>query len=549
MILLNMGLYITILLGRALQRLFFGQLRALEVEHLYERSWFAVTETCLAMTIFRDEFDIRFIILFGLLLLVKIFHWIVQDRVEFMEQAPNPSVGWHVRMQTITAILAAIDLAMIVYAVQYTRTRGPSMMIIFGFEYTILLSLVLSTFVKYLLHSYDLRRNRPWEEKSIYIFYVDLMHDFEKLVTYFCFFGIVVYYYSLPLHIVRDLYMTLRSFIHRCRDLIQYRRATANMNERYPDATPEELSATDRVCIICREEMDIAGDNVGQAAPVNNGQPRARAGGRGPAAGGPRPIAHPDTPKKLYCGHIFHFHCLRSWLERQQSCPTCRRSVLEQPSAAAAQQAAGRPPAGGAPGNAVNDFQAFWQQHQQLFAGGVLHAAPGVNTPGPSIQPQANGGATAAGPIHTLVGESQNLPTSSIPDGMMFPITLTPLIPLTGAHSGQPQTIPPVLDHLSDEQLRSMEGRSREAMMERIRALQNIQHQLTGVITQLMQISQIIPPSAATPGAESGSGIGASRSGYDDGAGVNAGAGSSSSSSAAKEETVDRKGKGVAQES
>jgi E3 ubiquitin-protein ligase synoviolin len=35
------------------------------------------------------------------------------------------------------------------------------------------------------------------------------------------------------------------------------------------------------------------------------------------------------TPKKLPCGHIFHFYCLRSWLERQQSCPTCRRTVLD----------------------------------------------------------------------------------------------------------------------------------------------------------------------------------------------------------------------------
>jgi E3 ubiquitin-protein ligase synoviolin len=40
------------------------------------------------------------------------------------------------------------------------------------------------------------------------------------------------------------------------------------------------------------------------------------------------------TPKKLPCGHIFHFYCLRSWLERQQSCPTCRRSVLENTSSA-----------------------------------------------------------------------------------------------------------------------------------------------------------------------------------------------------------------------
>jgi len=38
-------------------------------------------------------------------------------------------------------------------------------------------------------------------------------------------------------------------------------------------------------------------------------------------------------PKKLICGHIFHFHCLRSWLERQQTCPTCRRPVIQAPPA------------------------------------------------------------------------------------------------------------------------------------------------------------------------------------------------------------------------
>jgi E3 ubiquitin-protein ligase synoviolin len=107
--------------------------------------------------------------------------------------------------------------------------------------------------------------------------------------------------------------MTLRSFVQRCRDLIQYRRATANMNERYPDATTEELNATDRICIICREEMDAAVPNA--AAPgVQAPQP---------------PRSSNNSPKKLACGHIFHFNCLRSWLERQQSCPTCRRSVLQ----------------------------------------------------------------------------------------------------------------------------------------------------------------------------------------------------------------------------
>ena len=55
------------------------------------------------------------------------------------------------------------------------------------------------------------------------------------------------------------------------------------MQTAFPDATEEELDAADRICIICREPMTSA--------------------------------------KKLRCGHMFHFHCLRSWLERQQTCP------------------------------------------------------------------------------------------------------------------------------------------------------------------------------------------------------------------------------------
>ncbi|KAJ3328187.1 E3 ubiquitin-protein ligase hrd1 [Blyttiomyces sp. JEL0837] len=134
MVLLNFGLYLTIIFGRFLQRVFFGELRALEVEHLYERSWFAVTETCLAMSIFRDEFDVRFIILFASLLVVKIFHWIAGDRVDFMDQGNNPSWTFHLRMTSIMTILLSIDLGMLWYSIDYTLGKGPSMMFIFGFE-------------------------------------------------------------------------------------------------------------------------------------------------------------------------------------------------------------------------------------------------------------------------------------------------------------------------------------------------------------------------------------------------------------------------------
>ena len=41
-----------------------------------------MTESLLAFTIFRDDFDIPFVIMFGFLLFIKCFHWLMADRVE-----------------------------------------------------------------------------------------------------------------------------------------------------------------------------------------------------------------------------------------------------------------------------------------------------------------------------------------------------------------------------------------------------------------------------------------------------------------------------------
>lgn len=59
-------------------------------QHLMERSWYAVTETCLAFTVFRDDFSPRFVALFTLLLFLKCFHWLADDRVDFVSAETSP---------------------------------------------------------------------------------------------------------------------------------------------------------------------------------------------------------------------------------------------------------------------------------------------------------------------------------------------------------------------------------------------------------------------------------------------------------------------------
>jgi E3 ubiquitin-protein ligase synoviolin len=84
LVILGMTFYYVVLSGKLIQRLWFGPLRALEIEHLYERSWYSVMDTCLALTIFRDGFDLLFVIRFVTLIFIKTFHWITGDRVDFV---------------------------------------------------------------------------------------------------------------------------------------------------------------------------------------------------------------------------------------------------------------------------------------------------------------------------------------------------------------------------------------------------------------------------------------------------------------------------------
>ena len=90
-----------------------------------------------------------------------------------------------------------------------------------------------------------------WESKGLIVFYLELATDLLHLVLYVLFFLIIMMFYGIPLHLIRDLYWTFRTLRIRIQDFIRFRRATANLSTRFPDATPEAIEQ-DSVCIICR---------------------------------------------------------------------------------------------------------------------------------------------------------------------------------------------------------------------------------------------------------------------------------------------------------
>ena len=80
------------------------------MERINDRVSQAVMETCLAMTIFRDEFNAEFVAMFTILTFVKVFHWLIQDRVDYIETTPSISRLQHFRVVSFMLTLLVSNI-------------------------------------------------------------------------------------------------------------------------------------------------------------------------------------------------------------------------------------------------------------------------------------------------------------------------------------------------------------------------------------------------------------------------------------------------------
>jgi E3 ubiquitin-protein ligase synoviolin len=196
MILGNMVIVMTMLLGRMTKKIFLGSLRDAEVEAVYENARFAITETCLALTIFRDEITMRVGGLFLALLFAKVFHWLSLARLEYIEQSEIVTRLVHVRMVLLMGMMFAMDAVFVALAVHTTMEDGPNVTFLFGFEFLILSITIVSIFGKYLLYLVNLRSDGAWANKSTYQFCLELFADVVTLFVYIIFFMIIFTHYG-----------------------------------------------------------------------------------------------------------------------------------------------------------------------------------------------------------------------------------------------------------------------------------------------------------------------------------------------------------------
>jgi E3 ubiquitin-protein ligase synoviolin len=139
LVLSNLALLLLFLCARCVKTLFLGRLREAEVERLYELGRHELMETCLALTIFRDQFDSTLLFMFLALISVKLFHCLAHKRLEYVETTPALRFLAHARLLLFLFLLLTVDAACLNYAASRTlyhlrNGQRPTSLLLFSFE-------------------------------------------------------------------------------------------------------------------------------------------------------------------------------------------------------------------------------------------------------------------------------------------------------------------------------------------------------------------------------------------------------------------------------
>jgi E3 ubiquitin-protein ligase synoviolin len=199
----NMVFALALLLAQIMIKVFFGSLRDVEYELIMERAKYSITETCLALTIFRNDLSPSVFAFFLSLLFLKVFHWLSRSRVDYLEQVARVSLSAHTGLFLMLTMLIIIDSTICYKCILFAHAKGKTVIVLFAFEFGILVLTALNNFVRYLVNLVDGLYENGLHYKGLYFMILDLICDGLKFCTYAGFFCLVFVYYGLPIHIIR----------------------------------------------------------------------------------------------------------------------------------------------------------------------------------------------------------------------------------------------------------------------------------------------------------------------------------------------------------
>ncbi|KAJ2451169.1 hypothetical protein EV183_003802 [Coemansia sp. RSA 2336] len=287
--LVNALVAVVSLARKALVQLVFGRLALNEVHHSYDRilNFVLFKVVSVRATLDADWEDLAIwtaaYCCFGALYLVG---GLARDHLEGMRLSPaQAGVRWGFVGLMLLVLATTAGMGAVCWA--FLRPLFSILCI----EVLTIMFDVGQTLVKYAAYAWDSDSTESWEARSDAVLLCEFATDICILVLTLAHYTHILVINGVTLNIVSVLvFFNIRGIAsklyRKTRKLLAFRKAIESMRCQFPDASKGDIIKFNDRCSICREIL--------------------------------------VTAKKLPCDHLFHRSCLRSWLVRHLSCPTCR---------------------------------------------------------------------------------------------------------------------------------------------------------------------------------------------------------------------------------
>lgn len=274
-----------------------GPLRISEQQHLRETFWdYSVQKGLFVLFILdtktleeRSSWVVWFTTLGSVLLLSKL----CRDRFEYLLSSPTAKRWPLIKISVLMTFLLIIALTCNAI-IPYTDLSTHTLFSLADASYV--LTFVISVITRFIVLTYDLRPNSILENSASISYYTDLLFSMAMLFIELLHHShlLIVGHASVIIRGISlmKIHTLLIEIRRRYRRHKHYLLVVQLMESNFPVASQEDIECFSDECAICWDGM--------------------------------------ETARKLPCGHLFHNSCLRSWLEQDTSCPTCRTSFKGQ---------------------------------------------------------------------------------------------------------------------------------------------------------------------------------------------------------------------------
>ncbi|KAH9502409.1 hypothetical protein Btru_075610 [Bulinus truncatus] len=298
--LVNSCYCLLILLGKLIQNIIFGELRVIEKQHLKDKFWNFIFYKFIfifgVMNVQSMDEVVLWVAWFSGLGFLHLLTQLSKDRFEYLSFSPATPPSAHIKLLSLLMIIWLTCVVVLVGCFWVGINISFTIFAFLAAESLLLILKCLYVVVRYVIQLWDMSLEGVWESRAVYIYYTELIFELVALSVDFAHHLHMLLYGNIflsmaSLVICMQLRFLFYEFQRRVKKHKNYLKVVKEMESKFAMATQEDLEQNSDDCAICWEKM--------------------------------------ETARKLPCGHLFHNSCLRSWLEQDSSCPTCRTALSE----------------------------------------------------------------------------------------------------------------------------------------------------------------------------------------------------------------------------